>query len=171
MSLAFLFLIAQTQAAAPAPLPQRLIDLLELSPSEHRTGAFVLAAPQELTITAVAAEPWPDRLRSRGDQGWEDDEQTTWPAAAWIIDARTREVVWDVRSAQTRRESNGLRRFSGAVRLPAGTYEAHYASYPASSISFNGEINYSLEDIVRLGRRANSGGPYVEKGLYKEFAF
>jgi hypothetical protein len=170
MSLALLFLIAQTQAAPPASLPQRLIDLLELSPSEHKMGAFVLTAPQELTINAVAAEPWPDRLRSRGDEHWEDDEQTTWPAAAWIIDARTREVVWDVRSAETRRESNGLRRFSGTVRLPAGTYVAHYASYPASSFSFNGDINLSLEDIVRLGRRAKSGGPYVENGLYKEFA-
>lgn len=170
MSLAFLLLIAQTQAATPPPLPQRLIDLLELSPSEHKTGAFVLAAPQQLTITAVAAEPWPDRLRSREDEHWEDDEQTTWPAAAWIIDARTREVVWDVRSAETRRESNGLRRFSGTVRLPAGTYEAHYASYAASPFSFNGDVNLSLEDIVRLGRRAKYGGPYVENGLYKEFA-
>ncbi|HXO85376.1 MAG TPA: hypothetical protein VN803_07610 [Gemmatimonadales bacterium] len=170
MSLALLLLIAQTQAATPASLPPRLIDLLELSPSEHKSGAFILAAPQQLTITAVAAEPWPDRLRSREDEHWEDDEQTTWPAAAWIIDARTREVVWDVRSAETRRESNGLRRFSGTVRLPAGTYEAHYASYAASSISFNGDVNLSLEDIVRLGRRAKYGGPYVENGLYKEFA-
>ena len=171
MTLAFLVLIAQAQAATPAPLAQRLIDLQELSPSDHKVGAFVLAAPQQLTVDAVAAEPWPDRLRSRGEEGWEDDEQTTWPAAAWIIDARTRDVVWDVRSAQTRRESNGLRRFSGTVRLPAGTYEAHYASYAASTISFNGDFNLSLEDIVRLGRRAKYGGPYVENGLYKEFAF
>jgi hypothetical protein len=171
MHLAFLFLLAQTPAASPAPLPQRLIDILEVSPSEHTMRAFVLAGPEQLTITAIAAEPWPDRLRSREDEHYEDDEQTTWPAAAWIVDARTREVVWDVRAADTRRESSGLRRFSGTVRLPAGTYEAHYAFYPASSISFNGEMNLSLEDIVRLGRRAKTGGPYVEKELYKEFAF
>ena len=161
MSLALLLLLAQSQT---------IVDIQDLTPREHRMRAFVLAAPQELNVMAVAAEPWPDRLRSRGDEHWEDDEQTTWPAAAWILDARTREVVWDVRSADTRRESNGLRRFSGTVRLPAGTYEAHYASYAASPISFNGDINLSLEDIVRLGRRAKSGGPYVENGLYKEFA-
>ena len=161
MTLALLLVLVQSQT---------IVDIQELSSSEHKMGAFVLASRQELTINAVAAEPWPDRLRSRGDEHWEDDEQTTWPAAAWIVDARTREVVWDVRAADTRRESSGLRRFSGTVRLPAGTYEAHYASYPASSISFNGEMNLSLEDMVRLGRRAKSGGPYVEKGLYKEFA-
>jgi hypothetical protein len=160
MTLALLLVLAQSQT---------LVDLRDLTPQEHRTSAFVLAAPQELTIRAVGAEPWPDRLRSRDDAHWQDDEQTTWPAAAWILDARTRAVVWDLRSVDTRRESNGLRRFSGTVRLPAGTYEAHYASYPASSFSFNGDINLSLEDIVRLGRRAKYGGPYVEKGLYKEF--
>ncbi|MGE5802046.1 MAG: hypothetical protein ACM358_07295 [Gemmatimonadota bacterium] len=158
-------------ALAQTPQAPGLVDIRDLGPSQYRMSAFVLGAPQDLKITAVGAEPWPDRLRSRDDEHWQDDEQTTWPAAAWILDARTREVVWDLRSVDTRRDANGLRRFSGTVRLPAGTYEAHYASYPASSIAFNGEINYSLEDIVRLGRRAKSGGPYVEKGLVKEFAF
>lgn len=159
MTLALLLLLAQTP----------LVDIQNLSTREHRMSAFVLNAPQELTITAVGAEPWPDRLRSREDKQWQDDEQTTWPAAAWILDAKTRAVVWDLRSAETRRESNGLRRFSGTVRLPAGTYEAHYASYPAAT-SFDGSINISsLEDVIRMGRRAKTGGPYVEKGLYRGF--
>src|SRR5687767_11939121 len=86
---------------------QPLVGIQELSPREHRVSAFVLAAPQELTIQAVGAEPWPDRLRTRDDEHWQDDEQTTWPAAAWILDARTRAVVWDLRAVNTRRESNG----------------------------------------------------------------
>lgn len=162
MTLAVLLLVAQSQT---------IVDIENLTPREHRMSAFVLAAPQELTIQAVGAEPWPDRLRSRDDERWQEDEQTTWPAAAWILDARTRAVVWDLRAADTRRESNGLRRFSGTVRLPAGTYEAHYGSYPAAVVSFDGSnINLSnFEDVVRMGRRAKYGGPYVEKGLYKEF--
>ena len=159
MTLALLLLLAQTP----------LVDIQNLSTREHRMSAFVLNAPQELTLTAVGAEPWPDRLRSREDRQWQDDEQTTWPAAAWILDAKTRAVVWDLRSSETRRESNGLRHFSGTVRLPAGTYEAHYASYPAAT-SFDGNINISsLEDVIRMGRRAKTGGPYVEKGLYRGF--
>ena len=163
MPLALLFVLAQTQ----------LVDIQNLSPREHRVSVFVLPAAQEVQITAVGAEPWPDRLRNRGDQDWQDDEQTTWPAAAWILDARTRAVVWDIRSVDTRRESNGLRHFSDKVRLPAGTYEAHYASYATPSISFSGfkgDININLKDIIRLGRRAKYGGPYVETGLYKQFA-
>src|SRR6267378_2077428 len=147
MHLALLLVLAQTQ----------LVDIQNLTPREHRVSVFVLTAPQDLKLSAVAAEPW------------QDDEQTTWPAAAWILDARTRAVVWDMRAVDTRRESNGLRRFSGTVRLPAGTYEAHYASYPASSTSWNGDINISLREIIRLGRRVKYGGPYVESGLYKQF--
>jgi len=159
MHLALLLVLAQTP----------LVDIQNLSPREYRVTGFVLTAPQDLKLSAIGAEPWPDRLRSRDDEHWQDDEQTTWPAAAWILDARTRAVVWDLRSVDTRRESNGLRRFSGTVRLPAGTYEAHYASYPASSISFNGDLNINLKDIIRLGRRAKYGGPYVETELYKQF--
>jgi len=159
MHLALLLILAQTP----------LVDIQNLSPREYRVTGFVLTVPQDLNLSAIGAEPWPDRLRSRDDEHWQDDEQTTWPAAAWILDARTRAVVWDLRSVDTRRESNGLRRFSGTVHLPAGTYEAHYASYPASSISFNGDLNISLKDIIRLGRRAKYGGPYVETELYKQF--
>src|SRR6266550_1897891 len=152
MGLPLLLFLAQTQ----------LVDIQDLTPREHRVSVFVL--------TAVGAEPWPDRLRTRDDAHWQDDEQTTWPAAAWILDARTRAVVWDIRSVDTHRESNGLRRFSGTVHLPAGTYEAHYASYAASTISFNGDLNLNIKDIIRMGRRAKYGGPYVESGVYRQFA-
>jgi len=161
MPLACLLILAQMQ----------LVDMQNLTTREHRVSVFVLPAAQEVQITAVGAEPWPDRLRNRGDEDWRDDEQTTWPAAAWILDAKTRSVIWDLRSVDTRRESNGLRHFSGAVRLPAGTYEAHYASYASPSITFNGvDININLKDIIRLGRRAKDGGPYASTGLYKQFA-
>jgi len=162
MPLMLVLLLAQTQGPV-------LVDIRDLTPREYRASAFVLTAPQDVQITAVGAEPWPDRLRPRDERNWQDDDQTTWPAAAWILDARTRGVVWDLRSADTRRDANGLRRFSGILHLPAGTYEAHYASYPASSISFNGDFNLSLNDLIRLGRRAKYGGPYVENGLYREF--
>ena len=150
MPLMLVLLLAQAQGAAPV-----LVDIRDLTPREYRASAFVLTAPQDVQITAVGAEPWPDRLRQRDEKHWQDDDQTTWPAAAWILDARTRAVVWDLRSAETRRESTGLRRFSGTVHLPAGTYD--------------GDFNLSLNDIIRLGRRAKYGGPYVENGLYREF--
>ena len=163
MPLALLLALAQTPAPPPA-----LVDMRDLSPHEHRAAVFVLTTSQELKLSAVGAEPWPDQLRTRDAEHWQDDEQTTWPAAAWILDARTRAVVWDLRAADTRRESNGLRDFAASVRLPAGTYEAHYAFYPASAISFKDAVDFRA--VVRLARRASGGGPYVDNGLYKQFA-
>src|SRR2546427_9822501 len=116
MPLGLLLVLAQTQ----------LVEIQTLAPGELRVSASVLTAPRALRVPALGAEPWPDRLRSRDDEHWQEDEQTPWPAAAWILDARTRAVVWDIRAVDTRRESNGLRRFSGPLHLPAGTYEAHY---------------------------------------------
>ena len=97
MTLALLLVLAQSPT---------LVDIRDLPPREHRVSGFMLTAPQELRITAVGAEPWPDRMQSRDEADWQDDEQTTWPAAAWILDAKTRAVVWDLRAADTRRESN-----------------------------------------------------------------
>ena len=146
-----------------------LVEIHDLTPREHRVAVFVLAAPQALRVTAVGAEPRPQRLRrDRDGDTWQDDEQTTWPAAAWILDARTRAVVWDLRAVDTERSPNGLRRFSGTVQLPAGVYEAHYASYPAAVVSIGGEFN--LRRLTRRTRRARYGGAYVDDGSYKEFA-
>jgi hypothetical protein len=156
MTLALL-LVIQTQ----------IVDIQNLTPQEHRVAAFVLTAPQSLQVTAVGGEPRPDRRRTRDKDDWQNDEQTTWPAAAWILDARTRAVVWDLRSVESDRASNGLRHFSGMVQLPAGLYEAHYASYPAAVVSTNGQ--FDLRALARLGRRLRYGGPYVDDGTYKEF--
>lgn len=159
MTLALLLLL-QVQA--------QIVDIQDLTPQEHRVVAFVLAGPQALRVTAVGGEPRPDRPRDRNKNDWQNDKQTTWPAAAWILDARTRAVVWDLRSAESDRSANGLRHFAGTVQLPAGLYEAHYASYPAAFVS-NG--NFDLRTLARLGRRLRHGGPYVDDGAYKEFAF
>ena len=144
------------------------LSLRDLRPVEHRMQTFVLASEQPLRITAVAAEPEP--RRSFGDWNYEDDERETWPAAAWIIDARTREVVWDIRTARTDRERSGLRRFEGTVRLPAGMYEAHYGAYVATSINYRGNFNVSqLLRGLRNRRDVEYRGHYVDDGDYREF--
>src|SRR5689334_24757957 len=95
---ALFLLLVQTQVPTP------LVDIQNLTPREHQVSVFVLAGAQDVTISAVGAEPWPDRLRTRDDAHWQDDEQTTWPAAAWILDTRTRAVVWDIRSVDRSEE-------------------------------------------------------------------
>ena len=168
-----------------SPRPQQnqqsnaLVEIRNLDPQDLRSAAFVLEAPQSLRIEAVAAEPRRERNRWEkyfdGDR-YDDDDRNTWPAAGWIIDARTRAVVWDVRTAETSRDRNGLRRFAGEVRLPAGTYVAYFASYVATSTNFTGDININnisttmREMHLRRDRRLRYSGPYIDDGSYRELA-
>jgi hypothetical protein len=165
-------------AGAPLALPAGqgqsdvLVELRDFTPREHRSQAFVLTTSQTLRVEAVGAEPKRERRRLWGDNwDWGDeDERDVWPAAAWILDAKTGEVVWDLRTAETERARNGLRRFDGTIRLPAGVYQAHFGSFPATSVWSEGEGG--LRNILRGTRRQEIryAGPYVEDGEYRRFA-
>ena len=143
-----------------------LVDIRDVAPEEHRVAGFVLTSPQFLQIDAVGAEP-----RGNDDHSWwnREDERDVWPAAAWIIDTRTRGVVWDLRTATTTRDRKGIRRFSSVIRLPTGIYEAHFASYVANSV---GRGPGGLISLGGKGRKVGDTyyrGPLVDDGSFEEF--
>jgi hypothetical protein len=148
-----------------------LVDIRNLTPRELRSAAFVLTSPHTIRIEAVGAEPRRDRREGRWWSSGDDDEWSIWPAAAWILDARTREVVWDLREARTERSGDGLRSFAGSVALPAGTYLAYYGSFVATSVSSSGRFDVaSLFRSARRWRDVRYGGPYVDDGSFRQFA-
>ncbi|NOY58296.1 MAG: hypothetical protein GXO75_05080 [Calditrichaeota bacterium] len=50
-----------------------------------------------------------------------------WIAKAWILDAKTRRVVWEMNADNSKRAgSKGKRRFSGSLELAKGQYEAYF---------------------------------------------
>ena len=163
--LTLLLAFAQIDSTRP------LVDIQDLTPREHRSAGILLTAALELRIVAVGAEPRLDRRREGRDDDswWNDDERVTWPAAAWIIDARTREVVWDLRAVNTERDRTGVRRFNGTLRLPAGTYEVHYGSFASTSESWEGDVSSVLRGFVRGRGRVTYRGPYVDDGSYRDF--
>jgi hypothetical protein len=120
--------LVTTQPGA-AQQSRPLVEITHVGANEHRVAGFVLTRPEFLAVEATGASP-----RGHSDDDWwsDDEERDSWPAAAWIIDARSRAVVWDLRQAATQRVAH-VRRFTGPIRLPAGLYEAHFASYLGSS--------------------------------------
>lgn len=147
---------------------EALVQIKDLHPAEHRVEGFALTSPQFLQVDATGGEP-----RGMDDHGWlgRDDERNAWPAAAWIIDAKTRAVVWDLRTVETNRSRKGLRTFTGPIRLPAGLYEAHFASYVATS------TNHGSSGLISLGNKGRRigdtwyRGPYIDDGSFEEFHF
>lgn len=169
-------MVARTVSDRPPTQTDLLVNIHDMIPREHRVETFVLASPQTVRLDVVGGEPRQERGRAgkdNNDYSWnsEDDERDVWPAAAWILDARTRDVVWDLRTATSARDRNGVRRFDGAIRLPAGVFEAHYGSYVATSTSYDGDVNTiaALLRAVNLRRRVRFGGPYVDDNAYREF--
>ncbi len=146
-----------TLALAALPFPQGLaqegvlVDIDDLSPHELRTRGFALNAEQDLRIQAVGARGWERWGRGqgwrgwRGGQGWEDWDRY-WVGNAWILDARTREVVWELRYAETESRSGDLETFEGDLRLPAGEYIVRYASYSGERESNRWEDGWRDED-------------------------
>jgi len=49
---------------------------------------------------------------------------------AWILNSKTREVVWDLMTSAYETESSDLKTFNGQISLPKGEYEVYYSSYP-----------------------------------------
>jgi len=121
-------------SGAPAQ-SSTLIRMEGLTPGELRTEAFVLDRSQTVRIEAVGAEHGDGkglvrRTLEKYDLASADDQP--WQGNAWILDARTRRVVWELRRVDTDHDSGPLRTYDGTVRLGPGAYEAYYANFPDS---------------------------------------
>jgi len=100
-------------------------------PANYALMASCSTGTVSFASTPRAAEPqdglsWIERTFT----GSSTRERAPWQGNAWILNARTRGVVWELREAGDLSGRRPLREFDGDVRLPAGLYEVHYASYP-----------------------------------------
>lgn len=132
-----------------------LVNLRDMSAHELRSEGFVLSAPQAVRVEAIGASETRGNWFSRDDRGQE------WPGNAWILNARTREVVWELRTAGARSRKD-LERYEGEVQLPAGEYEAYFASYTALWQTDKVNLRWL---IGRRDRRHDDGGLSEDFGL------
>ncbi len=118
-----------------------LADIKDIRPHQVKVEGFRLNSEQTVDIEAVGFR------RSR--------RMKTMFTRAWILDAHSREVVWQLRDAEVLRKSRYFVEFEDRVTLPAGEYEVYYSSYPV----FYGEDWKGLIDKIFEGIfDANSGG-------------
>jgi hypothetical protein len=111
-----------------------VVDLKNFRPRELKSTVFALPSGQDLRVEAVGAESdshrgtfsWVTAMWSSG----KDERREPWMGNAWILDLKSRRVVWELSTASTERGRRSTRAFAGSVRLPAGTYEAFYSAFP-----------------------------------------
>ena len=110
-----------------------LIEIDDIYPEDVRMEGFILNSNQKVNIDAVGFY-------------FRDEENRMVFGNSWILDADSREVVWDLSEAGLKRRNRGLLEFSDDVSLPKGVYEVYYASHPITSFSiFNIHV---LEEFI-----------------------
>ncbi len=90
-----------------------LCEIDDIAPEQVRVEGFRLDSEQTAKIHAV---------------GFRDHEVTM--TRAWILDAATRDLIWEMENAKKQTKSRRIVEFHDEITLPAGGYEVYYSSYP-----------------------------------------
>ncbi|MFQ5511662.1 MAG: hypothetical protein ACE5EO_07420 [Candidatus Krumholzibacteriia bacterium] len=132
-----LLIVTGVSVAVPARSQDRvLVEIERLRPNEIAAAGFELASKQEVSVLAVGIRHRSKRTDVR-------------MSSAWILDADTRDVVWEMRDADSESVSDHLREYTSDLRLPAGRYEVYYASFPWSrGYGRDNLFGRALDDII-----------------------
>jgi hypothetical protein len=121
-----LLLALLASAAQARELPQLLrLDRLELQQIAARS--FTLAGEQRLEVVGTAFQ----KSATYGEI-----------TRAWILEAKTRKVVWDLGNARLIGRGRETRQFADEVRLPAGDYEVYFSTFPASAWRLDHDLDW-----------------------------
>ncbi|MEP0822151.1 MAG: hypothetical protein HRF44_04830 [Ignavibacterium sp.] len=106
----------------PSP-PTRIVSLKDFTDTEIKGAGFTLTSTTRLHISALGGG---DKVFWR--DVFNDPDVSRMYAAGWIIDAATREVVWEMTMDNTSGKVH-RRSFEGTIELEAGDYEVYYAAH------------------------------------------
>jgi hypothetical protein len=140
--------------------PERsVIDLRDYRDVEVRGAGFTLTKDMTLHLAALGGgdkSSWRDFM---------DDEQPQMYAAGWIIDAETREPVWEMTFQNTSGRSD-RRKYDGDVKLSRGSYEVYFSAH--SYEQHGGLSNFSMNIDRREAHKRSTG---FGEGLLKIFGW
>ncbi len=120
LSLATLLLLPAVCLVQPAAAEEAVLaEIDDLEPGDVMVFGFELDRAQEV------------RLEATGLDARKGSKKSIELAAAWILDAKSREVVWDMGKARPASRRRDLREYDEKLRLGAGAYEVYFATYPS----------------------------------------
>lgn len=122
LMLGLLMIVSQSPAQESV-----LVELRDIPFETVRRAGFTLEQEQKVKIEAVGLDEANRRLP---------------PTTAWILNAQTRETVWEMTEENSSYRGRRLNEVDEAVSLPRGNYEVYYAFYPTSWSFSNGSRNF-----------------------------
>ena len=92
-----------------------LTEIKDIRPKEIKVEGFRLDRKQDVEIEAIGFRP-----RKHGAV----------LSQAWILNAETRDLVWELEDANVSYKGRRLAEFDDKVSLPKGNYEVYYSTFP-----------------------------------------
>jgi hypothetical protein len=157
VALAFVFLgvanrtdnssdIPRSYSSQPSDKGSEIVSLKDFTKEEVRGVGITLSKDLTVHISAVGGGD-----RSFWSDAFGNDESDQMYAAGWIIDADTRDVVWDMTMDNTSGRSN-RRSCEKDITLKKGSYEVYFMAYGYASGS--GVSHWSLNIDRRKTHRS-----------------
>ncbi len=117
-----------------------LVEIDGLEPGDVEVRGFELDRAQQVRV-----EAWGLKTSRR------DNHKVLDLASAWILDAKSREVVWSLDKAETASRRRDLRRVEDSLRLGPGLYEVYYATFPTGHYDkYGGWLESTAKAVARM---------------------
>ncbi|MBI3005721.1 MAG: hypothetical protein HYY49_09960, partial [Ignavibacteriales bacterium] len=116
---AFLMFLPLSEAGTQV---KSIVDLRDFRNDELKSAGFTLSQDEKVHISALGGG------ENKKFENWFGDDEPQLYAGGWIIDAETRESVWEMDFDNTSGRG-GRRSFEGEVALSKGSYEVYFVAY------------------------------------------
>jgi len=112
-----------------------VLDITSIKMGDLKYGGFKLDSDKTIHIRAIGAgaDNMPRKIK-----GYQNDPSGMF-VYGWIINAQTRDFIWQMTSENTNRVSRGglNRKFDDDIRLPRGEYEVYFSAQEPYNINFD----------------------------------
>jgi hypothetical protein len=159
---AVFFSMAQAEPNNPPTPPQQntppsVITLKDFTQEEVKGLGFTLTKDMSVDVNAVGGG---------STSMWSDDDKrhqrsNNMFAYGWIIDADTRDVVWEMTTDNTSGKDD-QRKFEGTVSLKKGSYEVYFSVH---TYSIKSGLSFYSNNIDRRDPASRNGDKFLEKLL------
>ncbi len=136
------------------PGNKAVVSLKDFRDEEIKSAGFTLAKETQVHIHALGGG------EKRSWENWFGDDEPQLYAGGWIINADTREAVWEMDFDNTRGR-DGRREFDGEVTLPKGSYEVYFAAYAFQNRKGFGDFSMNIDRRKEHSSRRSFGGKFL----------
>ncbi|MBI5475686.1 MAG: hypothetical protein HY964_03005 [Ignavibacteriales bacterium] len=126
-----------------------VIQLKDFTKTEIKCGGFILPKDQSVHVYSLG-----------GGNRKSSFSNSDMYAYGWIINADSREVVWQMERSNTRSQDN-FRKFDDDIFLKKGSYEIYFAGYAYGGSSVFSNFNLNIDR-----RKPSEGDKYYNRGFF-----